>query len=160
MPEPARHLHLWVPGVPVTQGSKRHVGAGRMVEASRGLRDWRDTIAWHARAAHRGLPLTGAVTVELGFWLPRPAHHHRPDGTLTPSAPRLPTHKQDVDKLARAALDALTTAAVWLDDGQVVSLTVGKQYAVASDSPAAAYWADVPTGAGPGVSITVAEAHP
>lgn len=131
------HLHLWIPGIPVTQGSKRHVGAGRMIETSQGLPAWRNTIAWHTRATYRHPPMTGPVTVELGFWLPRPASHTR-NGTLTPTAPTHPTHKQDLDKLTRAVLDALTTAAVWVDDGQVVALTAGKLYAVDTYPPGVA----------------------
>lgn len=140
-----RMLTVWVPGVPVTQGSKRHVGGGRMIETSTGLHAWRDTVAWHARAAHHGPPLPGPVAVDLGFWLLRPASHTRANGTLTPTAPTHPIHKQDLDKLTRACLDALTTAGIWIDDGQVVDLTAHKLYA-----------RDARTG----VDITIREAQP
>jgi len=39
---------IWfeVPGIPAPQGSKRHVGGGRMVESSRSLPEWRASVAW------------------------------------------------------------------------------------------------------------------
>ena len=36
--------------------------------------------------------------------------------------------RPDIDKLARAILDALTDARVWPDDGQVVTMHVEKRY--------------------------------
>lgn len=59
------------------------------------------------------------VGVRLTFWLARP-----------PSVPRrrgFPIVKPDVDKLARAAMDALT-GTVFADDAQVADLVVAKRY--------------------------------
>ena len=36
----------------------------------------------------------------------------------------------DIDKLARAVLDGVSDARVWLDDAQVVSLSAAKSYGV------------------------------
>jgi crossover junction endodeoxyribonuclease RusA len=72
-----------------------------------------------------------AVTVRLEFYFTRPKSHYRTgrhSHLLKPSAPEHPITKgQDVDKLARAVLDALTTI-VYHDDRQVVILASVKDY--------------------------------
>jgi len=68
-------------------------------------------------------PFTGPLTVVLAFALHKPKYAER--------GPRQwPIKKTagDIDKLARAVLDALTDAAVFGDDGQVVRLIVEKDY--------------------------------
>lgn len=111
---------LFVPGVPAPQGSKRHVGRGIMVESSKEVGPWRERIAL---AAHQqGCPLVGgAVELELDFVMPRPKSAPK---SRTPDAVKRP----DIDKLARAVLDALT-GVVLADDSQVVRLTVVKRIA-------------------------------
>ena len=121
-------LHLFVPGRPAAQGSKRHVGRGVLVEQSKAVAPWRTTVAWHAAQAYRHPPLTGAVRVVLDFVMPRPAA--TPKRRPTPAA----TKRPDIDKLQRAALDALT-AVVWLDDSQVVEITACKRIAEAGEPP-------------------------
>ena len=61
--------------------------------------------------------LTGPVEVLLHFELARPKSARR----------LLPSTKPDLDKLARAVLDALT-GVVFKDDAQVVDLRVTKRY--------------------------------
>lgn len=140
---------FFVPGVPVTQGSKRAaVKRGRAVmweDRAAALKPWRDAITWHARAARVQIPTGTPVAVELEFVLPRPRGHYgtgRNRGQLRPSAPTRPAVKPDVDKLARAALDALTASGIYHDDAQVAALYVTKVYA---------------TRGGPGVWIGVEE---
>lgn len=117
---------LWVGGVPVTQGSMigRQLPGGRIAVVPQNppaLKRWRTLIRTLAGTA--GLvPLDGAVCVQLHFVLER-------GSTVTRA---LPTVKPDVDKLARAVLDALTGVA-YGDDGQVVELHVRKSYS--ADSP-------------------------
>ncbi len=124
-------LTVWAPGIPVTQGSKNRDRHGRMYDAKhRELRWWRDLIALQTVRARRGaLTWSGPVQVRLAFLLPRPPSHRRADGRLTPSAPRLPVSRHDLDKLTRAVFDALTASQVWGDDGQVVGLVASKSYA-------------------------------
>ena len=115
-----------VVGTPVTQGSTKAFVAGKRAIVTHDHREplmnWRASIADQARLAsggrkaERGIP----VWVSVGFRLQRPQ-----------SAPKRvirPTTKPDVDKLARAALDALT-GVVFADDSQVVSLTAMKRFA-------------------------------
>lgn len=70
------------------------------------------------------------VILEMVFIRPRPAAHFgtgRNSDLLKPSAPSEPSVKPDVDKLARAVLDALKNVA-WHDDGQVVGAPAWKEY--------------------------------
>lgn len=122
-----------VPGIPAAQGSKRHVGGGRMVESSKRLGPWRSTVAMAAHAAHSGPPLEGPVRVCCSFTFPRPKRHYRANGDLRDAAAWWHGSRPDVDKLARAVLDGITGVVV-VDDSQVCELVAGKVY---GDTPGA-----------------------
>ena len=129
-----RTLNVVTVGVPAPQGSKRHVGNGRMIESSRHVKPWRESIRAAALAAmgEGWTPLDGPVVVDLTFLMPRPKGHYgtgRNAGALRPSAPASHTTKPDLDKLVRAVLDALTSAGVWHDDSQVWGIAATKEYA-------------------------------
>jgi Holliday junction resolvase RusA-like endonuclease len=138
----ARRITFEVPGVPQPQGSTKSFRRGTKIVTTSDnprLRPWRDALCWHAREALGGHPrFEGPVVVSAVFWLPRPAGHFgsgRNAGHLRPSAPTSPTVPPDLDKLVRAALDALSEAGVWRDDAQVVGFgEVAKRY---SDKPGA-----------------------
>ena len=120
-------------GEPAPQGSKRHVGHGIMVESSKKLKPWRDTVTAAAREAHDGAPIVGPVCVGVAFRFRRPQSHYgtgRNAATLKPSAPESPCTRAtpDVDKLARGVLDALVAAGVLGDDAQVSRLLASKVY--------------------------------
>jgi crossover junction endodeoxyribonuclease RusA len=129
-----REFDLFVPGVPVPQGSK-FLWKGRMIEKnSHRLHKWRTTIAEAVigRGWHFDARLVGPVGVMLTFYLARPKAHYgtgRNAGVLKPDAPIFHTGTPDVDKLVRGVLDALTQARVWRDDCQVASLFADKRYA-------------------------------
>ena len=113
---------ITVRGIPAPQGSKRHVGGGRMIEQSKAVGPWREAVRGETqRAMHRLAPIEGPVTVFIYFYLPRPK-------TL-PQKITLPAKRPDIDKLARAVLDGLTEGGAWLDDGQVVRLMLQKNFA-------------------------------
>ena len=116
----------FVPGIAAPQGSKRHVGGGRMVESSKAVGPWRERVAL---AVHEyGWPvLTGPVRVHLRFVMPRPASAPK---RRTPAAIKRP----DVDKLGRAVLDALTGIA-FDDDSRVVDLHALKVIAEIGQTP-------------------------
>jgi crossover junction endodeoxyribonuclease RusA len=122
-----------VDGIPAPQGSKRHVGGGRMIESSKKLKPWRAAVHTAAVTALSGAePLTGLpVYLRLDFVLPRPVQtaKHRP----TPPAVKRP----DLDKLCRAVLDALTGVA-YTDDSQVSTLWSTKRIAEAGEQPGVA----------------------
>lgn len=108
-------------GIPAAQGSKRHVGGGRMVESSRAVGPWREAVRAETQRAMNGRgPMTGPLCVDLAFWLARPR-----------SAPKkviYPAKRPDLDKLVRSVLDGLTAGGAWQDDAQVVSLGARKRY--------------------------------
>ena len=126
---------IFVTGTPAPQGSKRYLGTrggrGILVEsAGERVKSWRADV----REAFTGVldaPMAGAVRVEVRFHLLRPA-------SVSVARRPLPTVKPDLDKLARAVLDALKSAGVYLDDSQVVTLVAAKTYAPAG-SPAGAW---------------------
>src|SRR5215472_3525905 len=100
-------VHIRVNGRPAPQGSKRHVGNGRMIEMSKAVGPWREAVRAETQAAVTA-PLDGAVGVSVLFWLPRPRSHYRTGrhaDVVKPTAPRRPTGRPDLDKLARAVLD-------------------------------------------------------
>lgn len=125
--EKAVALHqCFVPGPPAPQGSKRHVGKGRMVESSKAVGPWRERVAL---AVHEyGWPvLTGPVRVHLRFVMPRPASTPK---RSTPPA----TKRPDLDKLARAILDAITGICI-ADDSLVIDLHARKRLAEIGETP-------------------------
>lgn len=119
---PLMELPFTVYGVPRPQGSKRHVGNGRMVESSPRVAEWRTLVALEASIEQGDRPvIEGPVTVDIvfGFGLPkRPGKRRSQD----PHAQR-----PDLDKLARAVLDALT-GVMYTDDSQVVELSARKMW--------------------------------
>lgn len=122
-------LSLFVPGRPAPQGSKRHVGKGVMVESSKEVKPWRESIRWAVLEwAHGELNAEGPMSVRLVFIMPRPASTPK---RRTPPAVKRP----DVDKLVRAVLDALSSAFVWRDDSQVVELYAAKRIAEPEEAP-------------------------
>ena len=122
-------LALFVPGRPAPQGSKRHVGNGILVESSKAVAPWRTAVAWHAAQAHPHALLDGPLAVRVEFVMPRPAGCPK---RTTPPAVKRP----DVDKLARAILDALSDV-VWRDDSQIVDLHATKRLAALDEQPGA-----------------------
>jgi crossover junction endodeoxyribonuclease RusA len=106
-------LTLFVPGRPAAQGSKRHVGHGRMLESSRPVGPWRDRAALFAHNAMLEIGagiITTAAAVELSFVMPRPVATSK---RRTPPAVKKP----DLDKCIRAVFDALT-GVVLADDSR------------------------------------------
>lgn len=113
-------LTLIVAGTPAPQGSKRHVGGGRMIESSKAVAPWREAIKWTCLAKKVGC-FDGPVAVEITFTVRKPA-----------SAPKTrktwPVKRPDLDKLVRSTLDGLGEGGVWGDDSQVVELVARKVF--------------------------------
>ncbi|MEU0275969.1 RusA family crossover junction endodeoxyribonuclease [Streptomyces sp. NPDC006307] len=133
---PAPALVVVVRGLPGPQGSKRHVGGGRMIESSAKVKPWREAVVWAAVAARTRVKgftkLDGPLLVDMVFSFDRPKGHMgsgRNAGTVRPSAPIRPHVKPDLSKLVRSTEDALTTAGVYGDDAQIVEYgQLGKFY--------------------------------
>ena len=115
-----RGLHFAVRGLPVPQGSARafNIG-GRAVIVTKTARlcDWRQAIAKAAGEMMVGALLDCPLTVYADFTFLRPKSSKRV----------YPSVRPDLDKLARALLDACTDV-VWTDDSRVVDLYVRKRY--------------------------------
>ena len=101
-----------------------------VLDACKKSRDWKSSVAVVA-AESFAAPLTGALSVTMTFCLPRPKNHYgtgKSAGRLRMSAPRHPSIRPDVLKLARSTEDALTGIA-WRDDSQIVREYLIKRYA-------------------------------
>ncbi|MBC3186381.1 RusA family crossover junction endodeoxyribonuclease [Corynebacterium sp. zg-331] len=121
-------IKLFVPGLPAPQGSKRHVGGGRLVESSKNVKSWRSTIARTARE-HITQPLEGPIELHVDFHMPRPKNWgcKRNDPMI---------QRPDLDKLLRAVDDALTGVA-FRDDSQVTRL-IGHKHRALHNAPTGA----------------------
>lgn len=112
---------ITVYGSPAPQGSKRHVGNGRMVESSKKLRPWRQDVKAAAEAQRPDTPIDAPVRVRMTFTVPKPD-----------SAPKRrqtwPMRMPDLSKLVRSTEDALTDAGIWRDDARVVECIAAKRY--------------------------------
>lgn len=144
-----RSVTLHVRGTPAGQGSKRLVRSRRgktiMLEDSHRTKPWRAVV--RAAAVDADLRMIAAeVDVEVSIvivWA-RPASHYRRDGSLRDGLPARP-RRLDVDKAARAILDALKGVA-YADDRQVCPLHVDRR------------WADMPENEGASICIGYAPA--
>jgi crossover junction endodeoxyribonuclease RusA len=124
-------VQFFVPGHPKAQGSKRHVGHGVMVEASKDLGPWRQAIAAEAAKAGNGTKFARPVQVRFVFWFKRPKHHYRTGkyaGQVKDSAPSWQSSAPDADKLCRAVADALTISGLILDDRLIARIEAEKRY--------------------------------
>lgn len=111
-------------GIPAPQGSKKSIGNGRFVEASKKLPAWRKRVAEAASDAMASLDwvaLSGPTELSVVFFLPRPR-------SVPVTKRALPQVAPDIDKLIRAVGDSCTTAGVWDDDSLVCKVTAYKLY--------------------------------
>lgn len=110
-------------GTPAPQGSKRAFvvnGRAVMVEASKRVIPWRDSVAAAGMQAMDGKrPIDAPVIVGITFLMPRPKTVKR----------KYPTVAPDLDKLVRGCLDGLTAGGVIADDARVVGIAAQKFYA-------------------------------
>ncbi|WP_415395492.1 RusA family crossover junction endodeoxyribonuclease [Rhodococcus globerulus] len=113
-------IEFFVPGAPAPQGSKRHVGHGRMIESSKAVGPWRERVALAAHSHADGL-IGGPIGIRLKFVMPRPKS--APKRTTPPAIKR-----PDIDKISRAILDAITGVLI-ADDSQVTDLHATKRIA-------------------------------
>jgi Holliday junction resolvase RusA-like endonuclease len=109
-------------GAPATKGSTvAFMGKHGIVtkQDSHGLGAWTQAVGWMARVVQLPLAPAGVgVRVTATFQFVKPKSE--------PKRERV-TVKPDLDKLARALLDALTGVG-YVDDAQVVSLVLDKVY--------------------------------
>jgi Holliday junction resolvase RusA-like endonuclease len=134
-------IRIRVVGEPAPQGSKsfkgkRGAGIGIMVESSKKVAPWRESVAGAAidqtTIEQRGLE--GPLAVHMAFILLQPVSLSKKKVALGPY------RKPDLSKLVRSTEDALTTAGVWRDDAQVVSCTASKRFARPGEALGAELW--------------------
>ena len=114
-------MRIEVAGIPAPQGSKRHVGGGRMVESSRAVGPWRDDVRTETQRVMRThVAFDGPVAATITFYLDRPKS--------TPKRVKYPAKRPDLDKLVRAVLDGLQAGGAFHDDAQVVRLAARKVF--------------------------------
>jgi crossover junction endodeoxyribonuclease RusA len=115
-------IQVFAPGIPQPQGSKNAFRRGNkivLVEANKNLPAWRRLVTEKLEAANYSCqPLTGAVSLDVMFFMPRPKTVKR----------ELPTVPPDLDKLIRAINDSATDAGIIEDDSQVVEIVAYKVY--------------------------------
>ncbi|WP_151530546.1 MULTISPECIES: RusA family crossover junction endodeoxyribonuclease [Corynebacterium] len=112
-------ITILVPGIPAPQGSKKHIGGGRMVESSKKLPAWRRAVKIAAATTHQGAePLDQPLAVDIIFYLPKPKRPRFP----------LPATTPDLDKLCRSTLDGLEQSGMIRNDSRVVTLRAAKTF--------------------------------
>lgn len=151
-----------LPGHPAPKGSLKCIGARgtvkhQLIEDVRvGQKAWREAVTYAAKYAaqktNRKADQYEPVGVEVTLTIDRGPSHFgtgRNAGFLKHTAPLHPTKKNtdDVDKLLRLVLDAMTNAGLLFDDCQVVETTARKSFpvptrAVLLGGPKPPAWAD------------------
>ncbi len=126
---------FFVPGIPVPKGSAKsfvyrdkRTGKHRAAtcqDNAETQKPWAAMIGLMARENGCTAPASGPISVGMQFSMPRPKSHFRTgknSGMLRPDAPEWhDLQRDDLDKLVRCVLDALT-GIVYHDDGQVAKL--------------------------------------
>ena len=117
-------------GTPGPQGSKKHVGGGRMVESSKKVKPWRKAVYEAARDHTGGIDgfeaLDGPLVADMVFTLEK--------GTTLPKYLDWHFRVPDLSKLARSTEDAVK-GVVWTDDARVSDYRRLSKRWVGSDDP-------------------------
>lgn len=113
-------IEILVYEVPGPQGSKRHVGGGRMIEQSQKVKPWREAVK-HAALLNGSPRVTGPCAVDIVFTVRKPKSAPKKRRTW-------PDRKPDIDKYVRSTLDALVTVQTIEDDARVVRLAATKVF--------------------------------
>lgn len=125
-------IHFHVPGQPVGKGRPRigKVGAhARMFTPAKTV-NYESTVALFAAQAMAGRALlTGPVNLQMRVDFPIPASWSMKKQRAAEAGQILPTVKPDSDNIVKAVCDAIN-GVVWVDDVQVVDLTLKKRYSM------------------------------
>ena len=78
-----------------------------------------------AASLYRGQFATGALRLEVEFYLPRPKARKNDDYVAV---------KPDIDNLLKSTMDALSNTGVWHDDAQVAAIVSTKRYESANQA--------------------------
>lgn len=112
-------MEILVAGVPIPQGSMRHIGNGVIISSNPKLAKWREQIAKAVVAIYGEPEIDQPVAVSVVFNMPRLPSVKRDHPTVAP----------DLDKLQRAIGDALSIDCKYLkDDAVIVEWHAYKRY--------------------------------
>lgn len=112
-------ISFFVQGDPAPKGSFTSFGRGRFTNANKRTKPWQDLVSFVALTVRPRELLTGPIGIDLGFRMKKPK---RPKHPIYPIVKR-----NDIDKLERTILDALT-GIIYEDDGQVCLVKKSKLY--------------------------------
>jgi len=118
-------------GQPRPRAFARNMGGGKFaarVYDAGTAEGWKSEVAIAARQFIPETPLANGLRVYLRFCMPRPKSHYNAKGEVKQNAPKQFTKKPDCDNLAKAVLDALTQVGMWVDDAQIIKLSIDKLY--------------------------------
>ena len=135
-------ISLRIYGVPAPQGSKAFKGfrGGKAIlqESSKRVAPWRQDIMYQSRDQYKGEPLSGPLSIEIIFWIPRPKAHYKTKGgqvsnEIKDNAPvySISCADGDIEKLIRSTHDGLSATCggcVMKDDSLVVRVKCEKRY--------------------------------
>ena len=125
-------IRITIPGKPVAKKRPRfaRIGKGVRTYSDQGTEEGRFLLFLQAAGYN---PMSGPLSVDLEFILPRPKSHYgtgRNSGKLKwKMLDALPISKPDVDNFAKFALD-VCNGILWRDDAAVVHLRAFKRYGV------------------------------
>ena len=117
-----RSIRIVAHGAPAAQGSKKHVGNGRMVEMSKKLPAWRAAVEAAARLAAGPAwePIDNAVSIAGEIRIRKPG---------STKFGEYPAGPPDADKILRAIGDALQASRVITNDSRIIHWNVRKVWA-------------------------------
>lgn len=126
---------LHIPAVPVAQPRQRHgIVAGHVrnfTPAKHPVHEFKASVKMALREVHQGAPLSGPLTVQVAFVMPRPGRlcwKKRP-------MPRVGhVQKPDFDNLCKSLFDALNGLA-FIDDSQICEVVGSKVHAAGDEQP-------------------------
>lgn len=119
---------------PAPQGSKRHIGNGRMIEQSKRVKPWREAVKEAIGPVKE--TLDGPLAVRVVFTVLKPASAPKNKRTYP-----ITRHSGDIDKLLRSTFDALSDSGLIADDSRIIDVHAVKtfpgEYADSLDEPGA-----------------------
>ena len=126
-------ITFFAPGIPKPQPRPRAFARkmGKTFVArvydSNTAEGWKSAIAVAAKEVLPDKPLAGPIGLRIVFLLPRPKSHYRANGNLRDQFGTIcHPQKPDLDNLAKAVMDCLSTIGMWKDDAQVARLDLMK----------------------------------
>lgn len=108
-----------IPKRTAQQKGVRIVGGKPHFYTKKNLEDVASFYAWVFKGYRPERPLEGQIALSIVFHYPARRPHKNGQGKTT---------RPDVDNLAKLPIDVLTKLGFWLDDSQIISLSLGKFY--------------------------------